>query len=267
MGNLKISEDGYNVARTLSDHKIEGKYSTISRTVMLIDGLMKKIIIKKTKRDATQSFSREIDGLTFNKQPDIVEIIGHDKKAKEMYLEDIEGKPYNIILQEQGKLPLNKCMELFMNMTKPLAFVHSSSTEKPAFVHYDISDNNYIVNDTKATLIDFGTCFRKETIPKEFYEYDVGTPLFMSPEKVLRNPEFGQASDVYGFGVLMYRTITGMYPFDPCLGKMDHQILKCRPMNVRSGDCCVDEILMSCLEKSAINRPKIFELEKFFSNK
>jgi serine/threonine protein kinase len=268
MGKLLSRENEYSDNSMNCDClKIEGSYSTISRAVLLIDGKPKTVRVKKTKRDATQSFSREVDGLEWNKHPDIVEIFGSDKKIKEIYLEEIEGTPYNIYLQKNGKVPLNTCMELFSNMTKPIAYIHSSTTEKPAFVHYDVSDNNYIINGTKVKLLDFGTCFRKENIPKEFYCYTVGTPLYLSPEKILKNPECGQASDIYGLGVVMYRTITGMHPFDPCLGKMEHQILKCRPLDVQSGDKHVDEIIMSCLEKNAVNRPKISELERFFSDR
>ena len=58
-------------------------------------------------------------------------------------------------------------------------------------------------------IIDFGfACISKEKL-KVF----CGTPSFMSPEIVSKQPYSGPAADIWACGVLLYACLTGMVPF------------------------------------------------------
>ena len=77
--------------------------------------------------------------------------------------------------------------------------------------HRDMKPDNVIYNpQTRVVkIIDFGfACISREKL-KVF----CGTPSFMSPEIVSKQPYSGPASDIWACGVLLYACLTGMVPF------------------------------------------------------
>ena len=58
-------------------------------------------------------------------------------------------------------------------------------------------------------IIDFGFASERETKHMMY----CGTPSYMAPEIVSRVAYFGQPVDVWAFGVLIFRALTGEYPF------------------------------------------------------
>ena len=62
----------------------------------------------------------------------------------------------------------------------------------------------------KVKLIDFGFSVRSESARLDLF---CGTPNYMSPEIVLKKEYCGRANDVWGFAVLMFKLLTGEFPF------------------------------------------------------
>ena len=54
----------------------------------------------------------------------------------------------------------------------------------------------------------------------------IGTPYYMSPEQC-RGSDVDHRTDIYSFGVLVYRMLTGAYPFDGD----DHMSILMQQMN------------------------------------
>jgi len=48
-----------------------------------------------------------------------------------------------------------------------------------------------------------------------------GTPSYMAPELVAKKDYYGQPVDVWALGVLLYKMLTGYYPFN---GKTDKEL-------------------------------------------
>ena len=87
-----------------------------------------------------------------------------------------------------------------------LAYMHSKN-----ICHRDIKPDNVIYNarTREVKIIDFGfACIAKEKL-----RVFCGTPSFMSPEIVAKQPYNGPAADVWACGVLLYACLTGMVPF------------------------------------------------------
>ncbi|MEO0604478.1 MAG: serine/threonine-protein kinase, partial [Myxococcota bacterium] len=87
-------------------------------------------------------------------------------------------------------------------------------------VHRDLKPANILVETAedgrdRAKVVDFG-------LVKPFDDSEqltqrgllVGTPMFMSPEQVRGQEDIDPRSDLYAIGVLLYRGLTGEYPFD-----------------------------------------------------
>lgn len=83
-------------------------------------------------------------------------------------------------------------------------------------IHRDLTPNNVMADSSfRLRLIDFGLARPLATLDGGTGTTTgsiVGTPFYMSPEQ-LRGDEVTLATDVYSFGVLMYRLFTGTEPF------------------------------------------------------
>ena len=81
-------------------------------------------------------------------------------------------------------------------------------------IHRDIKPGNFHFNQHhRLVLIDFGVSKQlKEDTGLTQHGAPVGTPLFMSPEQILGG-EVDERTDLYSLGVILYKMLTGRYPF------------------------------------------------------
>ena len=84
---------------------------------------------------------------------------------------------------------------------------------KHDLLHCDIKPGNILFNsDDEPKLVDFGLA-RKTDAEQEGAEFTRGTPYYVAPEKIKREPETF-LSDMYSLGATLYHAITGRVPFD-----------------------------------------------------
>jgi serine/threonine protein kinase len=84
---------------------------------------------------------------------------------------------------------------------------------KHDLLHCDIKPGNILFNsDHEPKLVDFGLA-RKTDAEAEGAEFTRGTPYYVAPEKIKREPETF-LSDMYSLGATLYHAITGYVPFD-----------------------------------------------------
>ncbi len=79
-------------------------------------------------------------------------------------------------------------------------------------VHRDVKPDNVIITDDGVKLVDFGI---SATIGAPDAEVDgelLGTPAYVAPER-LEGAPVGPAADMYAFGVLLYRMLSGGLPW------------------------------------------------------
>jgi serine/threonine protein kinase len=80
-------------------------------------------------------------------------------------------------------------------------------------LHCDIKPGNILFNaEHQPKLVDFGLA-RKTDAEQESAEFTRGTPFYVAPEKIKREPETF-LSDMYSLGATLYHAITGYVPFD-----------------------------------------------------
>ena len=84
---------------------------------------------------------------------------------------------------------------------------------KHDLLHCDIKPGNILFNaEHEPKLVDFGLA-RKTDAEMETAEYTRGTPYYVAPEKIKREPETF-LSDMYSLGATLYHAVTGQVPFD-----------------------------------------------------
>jgi tetratricopeptide (TPR) repeat protein len=131
-----------------------------------------------------------------------------------LVMEYVDGIPIHKFCEAKHYAEPQKLV-LFRSVCEAVQFAHQNLV-----VHRDLKPDNIIVaEDGVPRLLDFGTA--KLLSPSrggpenEFTRqgYQSFTPQYASPEQVLGNP-VTTASDTYSLGVLLYRLLTGVLPYE-----------------------------------------------------
>ena len=124
-------------------------------------------------------------------------------------LEFIDGPSYKHVLQ-RGAWKLDELIRWIGQLCDALTCAHGQG-----IIHGDLKPANIRIRsaDQSLCLLDFGLhappVYRTVTAEKNAI---LGSPRFIAPEHIRAQPVDGR-SDVYGLGVLLYRSLTGAYPY------------------------------------------------------
>jgi serine/threonine-protein kinase len=125
-------------------------------------------------------------------------------------MELVEGRTLQQILDESGPMPWRKAITLALEVLAALDHAHLRGV-----VHRDLKPSNILV-DTQghARVLDLGLA-RREADPRLTHEGGtVGTPRFMAPEQALNPVKVDGRADLFALGAVLYRSISGIAPFD-----------------------------------------------------
>ena len=140
-----------------------------------------------------------------------------------------EGRPYFVMELVRGfridhycddaGLTLRERLQLFINVCQAIQHAHQKG-----IIHRDLKPSNIMVTLHDGVpvvkVIDFGIAkaldhdLTDRTLFTHVAEL-IGTPVYMSPEQAeMSGLDVDTRSDVYSLGVLMYKLLTGVTPFD-----------------------------------------------------
>jgi serine/threonine protein kinase len=133
-----------------------------------------------------------------------------------LIMDHLEGMPLSDTIEKEGRLPVKRCLKIFVQICNGLAHMHTHN-----IIHRDIKPGNIMLLQTATTedyvkIFDFGFVkilpYGNARYQKLTQSGDVlGTPLYMSPEQSLGR-ELDTRSDIYSFGCVMYECLTGQAP-------------------------------------------------------
>ena len=199
-----------------------------------------------------ERFAEEAKALARLEHPNIVKVYDASTDIKTPYLamDFVAGKTLSDVLKARN-LSQDEALKYFGNIADALDYAHGMG-----FVHRDIKPSNVMIANTgKAMLIDFGVASWLGGVGEKANTI-TGTTRYMSPE-ACRGDRVTMASDLWAFGVLMYRTLTGSMPFD---GKSEqeimHAIQNLPPKEPNHPNAKVRAFLKKVLAKSPDERPK-----------
>ena len=127
----------------------------------------------------------------------------------------------------EKRVALRKLLSQLISVCQTIGYAHTRG-----IIHRDIKPKNIMLGKYGETLVvDWGLAipfsregqFRvkdeKTLVPQSIKESDSGregegTPVFMSPEQAAGKDDLGPASDIYSLGTVLFRAITGKFPFD-----------------------------------------------------
>ena len=174
----------------------------------------KKKLVESTKRKEVQN---EIDFLQRLDHPGIVKLLRvvEDQNRVLLVLHHCGKRTLKDYVSDLDKTSLGSVSTL-ISILKQVAsavwYLHQHN-----ICHRDIKLANIMVRDDKAFLIDFGMAC--DTTAWKEYLF-CGTANYLSPEMVGRSGYQGPPNDVWAFGVVVYRSLSSIYPFGGILSMM-----------------------------------------------
>ncbi|MDD5306682.1 MAG: serine/threonine-protein kinase [Deltaproteobacteria bacterium] len=228
-----------------------------------------KVPFEEVMRDqeAVGRFQREAKLASAVQHPNVLSVFDFgtdDKGITFMVMELVDGLPLDIVLEERGTIPLEEVMEYARGIAAGLAAVHAMG-----LVHRDLKPGNVLLHHTPdgrvvPKLSDFGFAIGPTSIGGARLTMEgivVGTIKYISPEQGQAQP-VDHRSDIFSFGLLLYRLLTGQVPFDD--ENVAQSLLKRireqpEPLRHFKPDLPINDeaerIVLSMIEKSPDKRP------------
>ena len=140
-----------------------------------------------------------------------------------LVMEHVQGSTLNFVVRsrERRRLGKEEAEDIFVQLMKAMEYL-----DQKHISHRDIKLENIIVEKGSklVKLIDFGfACQSREKL-----RIFCGTPSYMSPEIVSKKDYFGNLSDIWACGILLYYLVCGYFPFKSSFEKeLYKKIQKC----------------------------------------
>ncbi|MEI8289498.1 MAG: serine/threonine-protein kinase [Verrucomicrobiota bacterium] len=170
--------------------------------------LMKKELVNDMQ--ALESFYREARACARLNHTNIIHIYTFDEWEGERYLvmELADRGSLDARIEKLHVLPELDVLDVGIKIASAL-----DMALKHDLLHRDIKPGNILFDaDHEPKLVDFGLA-RKADAEQETQDMVWGTPYYVAPEKIKRDPETF-LSDMYSLGATLYQAITGYVPFD-----------------------------------------------------
>lgn len=159
--------------------------------------------------DSAAGLLREAEtGMAFGAHPNLVRVYdcGRLEGGAFLVMDLIEGLSWRDRIERTGGrgLPAESTVFVVLDLLDALEHVHACG-----YVYRDLNPGNVVVQaDGMARLVDYGICMTCEAAWDEREGPIVGTPLYLPPERCLRQGEDFR-SDLYALGMVFYHALTG----------------------------------------------------------
>ncbi len=205
-------------------YRIEGLLGTggTSNVYLAVDTRIgHSVVVKQLNRDGANNdgirarFLAEATALSNLQHPRIMRVLDFAVSSDELpYLvtEALVGETLASLLRRRPLLPANVTLMIARQTAQGLIAAH-----REGLVHRDIKPHNLFLLGPRGTpfglkVIDFGMARLAQSTDTSGVHTVLGTIEYMAPEQAMADPVDGRA-DVYGFGITLFRLLTGHLPF------------------------------------------------------
>ena len=177
-----------------------------------------KVVDRAAAADLGMRFRAERQILASLNHPNIARLMDAgetDDGQGYLVMEYVEGQPLDQYCDER-RLDLRKRLKLFIDICAAVQYAHQN-----LIIHRDLKPANILVTaDGTAKLLDFGIAKllhqgNGSNTASELTRMNerLLTPEYASPEQIIGGP-VTTATDVYSLGIVLYRLLTGLRPYD-----------------------------------------------------
>ncbi len=217
-------EPGTTVGEYRVEQKLgEGGFGSVYRAVHPLIGKAAAVKVLNRQWSANpamvQRFVSEARAVNQIRHRNIIDIFsfGQLDDGRQYYvMELLEGHSLEEYLDTRGPLPPEVAIPILRQVARALDAAHGAG-----IAHRDLKpDNVFLVIDEEGgifpKLLDFGIAKLLTDSSAEHKTRTgtpMGTPHYMSPEQC-RGKDVDHRTDIYSFGVMAHRVLTGQLPFD-----------------------------------------------------
>ena len=160
--------------------------------------------------DLLKRFVKEVSVCARLSHPNIVKVYDYGYEAGAYYysMELLRATSLEDRIKSLGRIPIPEAIAISRDLVEAFRYYFPLG-----IVHRDLKPANIMMDEQgKAIITDFGLV--KDLLASGITRAGqaLGTPYYMSPEMV-KARAVGPASDVFQFGVILYRMVTGSFPF------------------------------------------------------
>jgi serine/threonine protein kinase len=215
------------------------------------------------KSEIISRFQKEARAIAKLSHTNIVNIhdIGEENDQYYMVMEFLEGKSIGAMIDNQGSLPIDECVDISVQICKALDYIH-----KNAIVHRDIKPDNIIVGSDKiAKITDFGIAQNDSEQMRLTQDGAIlGSIMYISPEQLRNSKDVDNRADIFSYGVTLYQMLTGKLPFSgDTVGEVVAKVLSENPDLPRKINPSIppelEAIVMRAINKDREKRYKSME--------
>ena len=190
--------------------------------------------------------SREAEAIARLAHPNLITLheVGRSEHGPFLVFELLRGKTLDLRIEE-GPLPVQEAVHIATEVARGLAHAHAEGV-----IHRDLKPANvFVTNKGQVKILDFGMAhaFGRRRLSG-------GTPAYMAPEQWEDDPE-DERTDVFALGVMLYRMLTGEYPFPEGQGKWSSEAATLRKLDVPGAPELAD-LVERMLDRTPKGRPR-----------
>ncbi|RJP26223.1 MAG: serine/threonine protein kinase [Candidatus Abyssobacteria bacterium SURF_5] len=201
-------------------------------------------------------FQQEARTLARLNHPNIVHVYDFVEQNGQCWIamELVEGEELDALLRKKGPLPIHEAVRLIVQLAEALAYAHEHGV-----VHRDVKPANiFVTGEGLLKIGDFGLAKLAQSSLHTHTGTVLGSPAYMSPEQA-EGKEADSRSDIYAFGVTVYKILSGHLPFTGGLETVIVQKLTREPPSLRGRNDQIpeqlDELVLQMLAKDPEKRP------------